>query len=79
MLTQKQFVDSLSVYGEGYLSGVVLSVVLVVLSIVVASALGIDLFFEPKLLFNVFVYGILPFVNILFLVLLWMKYSRSVV
>lgn len=78
-LTQKQFVDSLAVYGEGYLSGVVLSVVLVILGIVVASALGIDLFLEPKVLFTVFVYGVLPFVNILFLVLLWMKYSGSVV
>ncbi|MBP2029448.1 flagellar protein FlaJ [Methanohalophilus levihalophilus] len=78
-LTQKQFVDSLAVYGEGYLSGVVLSVVLVILGIVVASALGIELFLEPKVLFTVFVYGVLPFVNILFLVLLWMKYSGSVV
>jgi flagellar protein FlaJ len=78
-VTQMQFVDSLSVYGEGYLGGVVMSVVLVVLAIVVASALGVDLFLEPAVLFNVFVYGLLPFINILFLVLLWMKYSRSTI
>ncbi|MBN2111324.1 MAG: type II secretion system F family protein [Methanosarcinaceae archaeon] len=76
---QKEFVDSLSVYGEGYLSGVVMSIVLVVLMIVVTSALGIDLgAFTARQLFNLFVYFILPFINIVFLILLWMKYSRSI-
>lgn len=76
--SQKEFVDSLSVYGEGYLSGIVMSVVLVVLMIVVCSALGIDLgVFTPRQLFNFFVYFILPFINVIFLLLLWMKYSRS--
>ncbi|WP_407356162.1 type II secretion system F family protein [Methanolobus sp. WCC5] len=75
---QQEFVESLGVYGEGYLSGVVMSVVLVVLMIVVASALGIDLGpFTAKQLFQFFVYFMLPFINIVFLLLLWMKYSRS--
>ncbi|WP_340818422.1 type II secretion system F family protein [Methanolobus sp. WCC4] len=75
---QKEFVDSLGVYGEGYLSGVVMSVVLVVLMIVVTSALGIDLGpFTAKQMFQFFVYFMLPFINIVFLILLWMKYSRS--
>ena len=77
-LIQKEFVDSLSVYGEGYLGGVVMSVVLAVLSIVVCGALGIDLgVFAPRDLFNIFIYFILPFINIIILVMLWMKYSRS--
>jgi flagellar protein FlaJ len=77
-LVQKEFVDSLSVYGEGYLGGVVMSVVLAVLGIVVCGALGIDMgIFEPRDLFNVFVYFVLPFVNIIFLAMLSMKYSRS--
>lgn len=76
---QKEFVESLSVYGEGYLSGVVMSVVLVILMIVVTSALGLDLgAFTAKQMFNLFVYFVLPFINIVFLILLWMKYSRSV-
>jgi flagellar protein FlaJ len=76
---QREFVDSLAVYGEGYLSGVVMSVVLVVLMIVVGSALGIDLGpLTPRQMFNLFVYFALPFINIVFLILLWMKYSRSV-
>jgi flagellar protein FlaJ len=76
---QQEFVDSLSVYGEGYLSGVVMSVVLVVLMIVVTSALGIDLGpMTAKQMFQLFVYFLLPFINIVFLILLWMKYSRSI-
>ncbi|AFV22583.1 hypothetical protein Mpsy_0372 [Methanolobus psychrophilus R15] len=76
---QREFVDSLAVYGEGYLSGVVMSVVLVVLMIVVGSALGIDLGpLTPRQMFNLFVYFALPFINIVFLILLWMKYSRSI-
>jgi len=78
--TQKVFVDSLSVYGEGYLSGIVMSVVLVVLMIVICSALGIDLkFMTPHQLFNFFVYFGLPFMNIMFILLLWMKYSRNAI
>ncbi len=77
-LIQKEFVDSLSVYGEGYLGGVVMSVVLAVLGIVVCGALGIDMgVFAPRDLFNVFVYFVLPFTNIIFLAMLSMKYSRS--
>ena len=77
-LIQKEFVDSLSVYGEGYLGGVVMSVVLAILGIVVSGALGIDLgIFEPRDLFNIFVYFVLPFANIIFLAMLSMKYSRS--
>lgn len=78
--TQRVFVDSLSVYGEGYLSGIVMSVVLVVLMIVICSALGIDLkFMTPHQMFNFFVYFALPFMNILFILLLWMKYSRNAI
>ncbi|WP_462273549.1 type II secretion system F family protein [Methanohalophilus sp.] len=77
--SQEHFVDSLSVYGEGYMSTAVMGVVLVVLTIVVASALGIDLILKPGDMFNVFIYVIMPFVNIFFLVLLWMKYSRSTI
>jgi flagellar protein FlaJ len=77
-LVQKEFVDSLSVYGEAYLGGVVMSIVLAILGIVVTGALGIEVgLFKPQDLFNIFIYFVLPFVNILFLALLWTKYSRS--
>ena len=77
-IIQKEFVDSLSVYGEAYLGGIVLSIVLAILGIVVSGALGIEFgLFKPRDLFNIFIYFVLPFVNILFLALLWTKYSRS--
>jgi len=77
-LIQKEFVDSLSVYGEAYLGGIVLSIVLAILGIVVSGALGIEFgLFKPRDMFNIFIYFVLPFVNILFLALLWTKYSRS--
>lgn|GEM_PF-639215 len=76
----KAFIDSLSIYGEGYLSGIVMSVVLVVLMIVICSALGLDLkVMTPRQMFTFFVYFILPFINLMFIIMLWMKYSRSVV
>lgn len=78
--SQKVFVDSLSIYGEGYLSGVVMSVVLVVLMIVICSALGVDLkFMTAHQMFNFFVYFALPFINLIFILLVWMKYSRNAI
>jgi archaeal flagellar protein FlaJ len=77
---QKAFIDSLSIYGEGYLSGIVMSVVLVVLMIVICSALGVDLkIMTPHQMFNFFIYFALPFINLIFVLMLWMKYSRSAV
>lgn len=76
----KAFIDSLSIFGEGYLSGIVMSVVLVVLMIVICSALGLDLkIMTPRQMFTFFVYFVLPFINLMFIIMLWMKYSRSVV
>jgi flagellar protein FlaJ len=76
--TQREFVDSLTVYGEGYMGGILMVVILTVLGIVMAGALNIDLGpFKPDELFNYFVYLIMPFVNIIFYLLLEMKYSRS--
>lgn len=76
--THKEFVDSLAVYGEGYLGGIVMSVVLSVLAIVLCGALGIELgHFKPKELFFIFVYLITPLINVIFLLLLEVKYSKS--
>lgn len=75
---QKEFVDSLSIYGEIYLGGIVMSIIIAILGIVVGGALGIEFgIFTPRDLFNITTYGMLPFINILFLTILWMKYSGS--
>ncbi len=75
---QKEFVDSLSIYSEIYLGGIVMSIIIAILGIVVVGALGIEFgIFTPRDLFNITTYGMLPFINILFLTILWMKYSGS--
>ena len=76
--TYKEFVDSLAVYGEGYLGGIVMSTVLSVLAIVLCGSLGIELGdFKPKGLFLIFVYLLTPLINVIFLLLLEVKYSKS--
>lgn len=78
--TLKLFVDSLSIYGEGYLSGIIMLVIMVVLTIVIASALGLDLkVMTPRQMFDLFVYLSIPFINIIFLILVWMQYSGSAI
>ncbi len=42
-LTYKEFVDSLAIFGEGYLGGVVMTLTLAILGIVISGALGIEL------------------------------------
>lgn len=76
--TQSEFVESLTVFGEGYMGGVLMAVILAVLGIVMAGALDIPLGpFKPGEMFSYFVYLILPFINIMFYLMLEMKYSRS--
>lgn len=74
----REFVDSLSVYGEGYLGGIVMIVTLSVLGIVISGALSIELGpFTPEQLFSFLIYLIVPLVNIIFLQLLAVKYSTN--
>jgi flagellar protein FlaJ len=76
--TYKEFVESLAVFGEGYLGGVVMTITLAVLGIVISGALGIQLGpFAPKDLFNYLVYLIIPLINVVFLQVLAVKYSTS--
>jgi flagellar protein FlaJ len=76
--SQKEFVDSLSVFGEGYLGGILMMVIMSVLGIVMSGALNIQLGpFQPKELFSILIYLLIPMVNILFYLLLEQKYSRS--
>jgi flagellar protein FlaJ len=76
--TQKEFVDSLSVFGEGYMGGILMIIILAVLGIVMAGALSIPLGpFKPDQLFTMLVYAIIPIVNIVFYLLLEQKFSRA--
>lgn len=76
--TYKEFVESLAIFGEGYLGGIVMSLTLAILGIVISGALGIELGpFEPKDLFKYLIYLFIPLINIVFLQVLSVKYSSS--
>jgi flagellar protein FlaJ len=73
----KSFIDSLAAYSEGYLGGVLVTIIMGVIGIVVIGALGIKILpgFGTQDLFLVFIFFVVPFVNIMFLGMLELKYS----
>ncbi len=74
---QKEFVDSLGIFGEGYMGGVLMMVILAVLGIAMSGALNIPIGpFKPKEMFMLLVYGIIPTINIMVYFMLEQKYSR---
>jgi len=76
--TYKEFVESLAVFGEGYLGGVVMTITLAILGIVISGALGIEFGpFKPSDLFNYLIYLIIPLINVVFLQMLSVKYSTN--
>lgn len=76
--SQKEFVDSLGIFGEGYMGGLLMMVILAVLGIAMSGALNIPLGpFKAKEVFMILVYGIIPVVNVIFFLLLEQKYSRA--
>lgn len=76
--TYKEFVESLGIFGELYLGGVVMTLTLAILGIVISGALGIELgAFKPKDLFNGLIYLLIPLINVIFLQMLSVKYSTT--
>lgn len=74
----REFVDSLAVYAEGYLGGIIMIITLAVLGIVISGALGIDFGpLTPTQTFDVLIYVVTPVVNIIFLAMLGVKYSTT--
>lgn len=76
--TQKEFVDSLSMFGEMYMGGILMMMIMTVIGIVLCGALNIDMGpFKPSQVFVFFIYLIMPVVNIIFYVMLEMKYASA--
>jgi flagellar protein FlaJ len=74
----KEFVESLAVFAEGYLGGIIMVITLAVLGIVISGTLGIELGpLTPVQMFNVLIYVVTPVVNIIFLAMLGVKYSTT--
>jgi flagellar protein FlaJ len=76
--TDKEFVESLGVFGEGYLGGVVMTLTLAILGIVITGALGVEIGpLKPGEMFFMLIYVAVPVINILFLAMLGVKYSTN--
>ncbi|HVP97015.1 type II secretion system F family protein [Methanoregula sp.] len=76
--TYKEFVESLAVFGEGYLGGVVMTITLAILGVVISGALGIQLGpFSAHDMFNYLIYLMIPLINVIFLQMLAVKYSTN--
>jgi flagellar protein FlaJ len=74
----KEFVESLAVFAEGYLGGIIMVITLAVLGIVISGALGIEFGpLTPTQMFLVLIYVVTPVVNIIFLAMLGVKYSTT--
>jgi len=74
----REFVESLSVFAEGYLGGVVMTITLGVLGIIISGALSIQLGpFTPGQLLMLLIYVVTPVINLVFLQVLAVKYSTN--
>ncbi len=74
----KGFIDSLATFSEGYIGGVVISIVMGIIGIIIVGALGFKiLFFTTQNLLDIFVFVVVPLVNAIFLAMLEMRFSSG--
>jgi len=74
----REFVESLSVFAEAYLGGIVMLLTLAILGIIISGALSIELGpFPPDQLLAILIYAVTPIINIVFLQVLSVKYSTN--
>ncbi|HUI01115.1 MAG TPA: type II secretion system F family protein [Nitrososphaerales archaeon] len=75
----KGFIDSLAAYSEGYVGGVITTIILGVIGIIIVGSLGIKVapFLTTQDLFEIFIFFVVPFVNIIFIAMLEMKFSSG--
>jgi flagellar protein FlaJ len=73
----KGFIDSLAAFSEGYIGGIVVSLILGIIGIIIIGALGLKIipFLDTQNLFDIFVYLLVPLINIVFLAVLETRFS----
>ena len=73
----KQFIDSLGAYSEGYLGGVLVAVIMGVVALILLGSLGIKVlpFLDTQDLMLIFILFAVPFVNVVYLGILELKFS----
>ena len=75
----KGFIDSLAAFSEGYIGGIIVSLIMGVIGIIVVGALGLKIlpFLSTQDLFNILVFVIVPLINIIFLAMLETRFSSG--
>jgi len=75
----KQFIDSLASISEGYVGGVIVTIVMAVIGIILLGSLGIKVlpFLDTQDIFELFIFFIVPFINVIFLVMLTLRFSTG--
>jgi flagellar protein FlaJ len=72
---EKQFADSLAMYAELYVGGIMMLAIMGIIGIITAGAVGISIGDIPiSTVFDIFIYGIVPAANGLFLLILELMY-----
>ena len=73
----KGFIDSLAAFSEGYIGGIVVSLILGIIGIIIVGALGLKIlpFLSTQNLFDIFVFLLVPLINIVFLAVLETRFS----
>lgn len=72
---EKQFADSLAMYAEFYVGGIMMVAIIGIIGIITAGALGISVGDLPiDTVFGIFIYGIVPAANGLFILVLELMY-----
>jgi flagellar protein FlaJ len=72
---EKQFTDSLSMYAESYVGGILMLVILGIVGVITAGTLGLTPFGLPiDTLFKIFIYAVVPAASGLFLLILELIY-----
>jgi archaeal flagellar protein FlaJ len=75
----KGFIDSLAAFSEAYIGGIIVSVILGIIGIIILGALGLHVlpFLSTADLFLIFVFVLVPLMNIIFLAMLEARFSSG--
>lgn len=74
----KGFIDSLAGFSEGYIGGIVVSIILGIIGIIILGALGEHILgLSTNDLLNIFVFVIVPLINIMFIAMLELRFSSG--
>jgi flagellar protein FlaJ len=75
----KGFIDSLAAFSEGYIGGIIVSLIMGVIGIIVLGALGLKVlpFLSTSDLFNILIFVVVPMINVIFLAMLETRFSSG--